>query len=197
MNPIRSYHFDFKKDRVWMWALVLPFGLIAWAVPAVLFYGLRATNSPTWFAPFMAFIFLGIPFYLVGWIFVYSFMEGVFSKVTSTSQWVTLRTPWLVFPLIMVTKKLVLEKVKRVNLFAPYGSRIAVFLFYLKGKKERRFYLPKFKHSPEYLEEMTAIQNRVEPPASVSMQAVENIDTPNVPDAKMQMLQSKQRGFSM
>jgi hypothetical protein len=172
---LRAYKFNFWDDRFWIWVLALPFGMISWAIPLVLLLGLmNAGNAPGWF-PYFGFILLGIPGYLVGWIFVYSLMEGLYTKVTIADNWVSVRLPWLVFPLIPVVKRINLDQIHRINLFAPYGSRTAVFLYYLKNNKERHFYLPRFKNNPAYIEEMIAIQKRVEslyPPAErgVSMQ---------------------------
>lgn len=192
-NP-RNYKFNFWKDGFWAWILALPFGLISWAVPFVLLFGLmNAENAPGWF-PYFGFILLGIPGYLVGWIFVYSLMEGLYTKVTIADTWVSVRLPWLVFPLIPVVKKITLEQIHRINLFAPYGSRTAVFLYYLKKNKERYFYLPRFKNNPPYIEEMIDIQKRVEslyPPAEggVSMEA-------DPLKAKYELLQQKVPRFS-
>lgn len=191
----RIYKFRFTKDGFWVWALLLPVGMICWALPAVLFIGLHKTDSPEWFAPFMAFIYLGIPSYLVGWIFFYSLMEGLYTKVTITDQKVTLRMPWLLFPLIPVVKDIELDKIQRVNLFAPYGSREAVFLYYAKGRKERHFYLPKFKGNPTYMQEMTAIQKRVE--AHLSVLTIENHSTTNISDVKQELLKQRRTNMSM
>jgi len=147
-----------------MWALCLPFGLISWAIPFVLFFGLsKADNAPDWF-PIFGFVFLGILCYPLGWIFVYSLMEGLYTKVTITDSWVSIRLPWLIFPIIPVVKRIDLERIKRINLFTPYGSRAAVFLYYLEKNKERHFYLPRFKHNPAYIQIMMALKDRIEPP---------------------------------
>jgi len=162
-HSYKTYKFNFWKDHFWVWALSLPFGLICWAIPFVLFFGLMNTkNSPGWF-PIFGFIFLGIPCYLVGWIFVYSLMEGFYTKVTMTDSWVSIRLPWLIFPIIPVVKRIDLERIQRINLFAPYGSRAAVFLYYFEKNKERHFYLPRFEHNPAYIQIMLALKDRVEP----------------------------------
>ena len=161
-EKLRNYKFNFWKDGFWAWILALPFGLISWAVPFVLFFGLLNTdNSPGWF-PFFGFIYTGIPAYLVGWIFVYSLMEGITTRVTIADNWVSIRLPWLVFPVIPITKKIDLELIHRINLFAPYGSRLAVYLYFYKNNREHHFYLPRFKNNPPYMEEILAIQKRVE-----------------------------------
>ncbi|MCX6037908.1 MAG: hypothetical protein NTW99_08450 [Chloroflexi bacterium] len=164
-NPsYKFYKFNFWKDRFWMWALSLPFGLICWAIPFVLFIGLsKADNAPGWF-PLFGFLFLGIPSYLVGWIFVYSLMEGLYTKVTFADDWVSIRLPWLIFPIIPIVKRIDLERIRRINLFAAYGSRTAVFLYYFEKNKERHFYLPRFKNNPPYLQMMMALNDRIEPP---------------------------------
>jgi len=158
----RNYKFNFWKDGFWAWALVLPLGLITWAIPFVSLFGLMNTdNAPGWF-PIFGFVFLSLPAYLVGWIFVYSLMEGLYTKVTITDNWVSVRLPWLVFPGIPIVKRITLEQIHRIDLFAPYGSRTAVFLYYFKKDKVRHFYLPRFKDNPPYIEEVIAIQKRVE-----------------------------------
>jgi len=158
----RNYKFNFLKDGFWVWALSLPIGLICWVIPFVLLFGLmNAGNAPGWF-PIFGFILLGIPAYLVGWIFIYSLMEGIYTKVTIADEWVSVRLPWLIFPIFPITKKIDFDGIHRVNLFAPYGSRLAVYLYFHKNNKERHFYLPRFKNNPPYLEEILAIQKRVE-----------------------------------
>jgi hypothetical protein len=167
-NPLKTFKFDFWKDHFWIWALGLPVGLICWVVPFVVFIGLsKADNTPGWF-PFFGFIFLGIPCYLLGWIFIYSLMEGIYTKVTLAESWVSIRLPWLIFPLIPVVKKMDLACIRRINLEAPYGSRAAVFLYYLKNNKERHFYLPRFNHNIPYLRQMMALMDRIEPPTVAS-----------------------------
>ncbi|NMC78240.1 MAG: hypothetical protein GYA59_02660 [Chloroflexi bacterium] len=192
-GKLRSYKFNFWKDKFWMWALALPFGLICWAIPFVLFVGLLNTdNSPGWF-PFFAFVFLGVPGYLVGWIFVYSLMEGIYTRVTFAENRVSLRLPWIVFPLIPVVKKIDLERIRRVNLFTPYGSRTAIFLYFFENNKERHFYLPKFKNNPLYLDEIMAIQKRVEAPHSTEGGAMPPASGPW--KAKEELLQSRVSRF--
>ena len=161
-EKLRTFKFNFWKDGFWAWIIALPFGLICWAVPFVLFFGLiPMNNTPAWF-PFFGFIFTGIPAYWVGWIFVYSLMEGITTKVTIADNWVSIRLPWLVFPIFSITKKIDLENIHRINLFAPYGSRMAVYLYFYKNNRERHFYLPRFKNNPPYMEEILSIQKRVE-----------------------------------
>jgi len=159
-QPARSYKFHFFKDRFWIWAVSLPIGLICWAIPFVMLMGLRnAGGTPGWF-PFFGFLFLGVPGYLLGWIFVYSLMEGIYTKVTFTDEHVSIRLPWLIFPLIPVVKGIDLRQVYRINPFARYGSRIAVFLYYRRNGKERHFYIPLFKNNPAYAKEINALQAR-------------------------------------
>jgi hypothetical protein len=163
-HSYKSYKFDFWKDRFWMWALCLPFGLISWAIPFVLFFGLsKADNAPGWF-PIFGFVFLGILCYPLGWIFVYSLMEGIYTKVTIAENWVSIQLPWVIFPIIPVVRRIDLERIRRINLFAPYGSRAAVFLYYFEKNRERHFYLPRFKHNPAYIQIMMALKDRIEPP---------------------------------
>lgn len=193
-GKLRNYKFNFWNDGFWVWVLSLPFGLISWAIPFVLLFGLMNTNNaPGWF-PFFGSIYLGIPGYLVGWIFVYSLMEGIYTKVTIADTWVSVRLPWLVFPVIPVEKRINLEQIHRINLFAAYGSRTAVFLYYFKKDKERHFYLPRFKNNPPYIEEMASIQKRIESVISPSS-IVDTIGTKPM-QAKMDMAQKKVPRFN-
>jgi hypothetical protein len=146
-EKLKTFKFNFWKDGFWAWIVALPFGLICWAVPFVVFFGLiPMNNTPAWF-PFFGFVFTGIPAYWVGWIFVYSLMEGITTKVTIADDWVSIRLPWLVFPVFSITKKIDLENIHRINLFTQYGSRIAVYLYF---------------NNPPYMEEILSIQRRVE-----------------------------------
>lgn len=64
--------------------------------------------------------------------------------------------------------KIDLGEIHRTNLFAHYGSRTAIFLFYYQKNKDRHFYIPKFKNNPAYIAQIVAVQKRVEsnyPPA--------------------------------
>jgi hypothetical protein len=177
---LRAYKFNFWKDGFWTSIVALPFGLITWAVPFVLLLGLmNMDNTPGWF-PYFGFFMVGIPGYLVGWIFVYSLMEGIYTKVTISDEWVAVRLPWLIFPLIPVVKRINLDQIHRINLFAPYGSRTAVYLYFLNNNKERHFYLPRFKNNPPYIEEMIALQKRVE---SVYPSVVSEVPVGDRPDS--------------
>ena len=163
-HSYKTYKFNFWKDHFWVWGLFLPFGLICWAIPLVMLFGLiKTNNAPGWF-PIFGFIFLGIPAYLVGWIFVYSLMEGIYTKVTIAENWVSIQLPWVIFPVIPVVKRIDLERIQRINLFAQYGSRAVVFLYYFEKNKERHFYLPRFEHNPAYIQIMRALKDRIEPP---------------------------------
>jgi len=191
-HSYKTYKFDFWKDRFWMWALALPFGLISWAIPFVLLIGLsnvNNSNAPGWF-PIFGFVFLGIPAYLIGWIFVYSLMEGIYTKVTITDSWVSVRLPWLIFPIIPVVKRINLERIQRINLFAPYGSRRAVFLYYFEKNKERHFYLPRFEHNPAYIQIMMALKDRIEPPPIPSVSSLGS-ESQEAPSAKEALIKAK------
>ena len=160
--PNRSYKFDFIKDRFWIWFLVLPFGLICFAVPLVVYFGLKHLNGqPDWF-PFFGLVILGIPCYLVGWIFLYSVMEYVYTKVTISENQVDLRLPSLMLPILPVHKQINLDQVHRIDTFARYGSRVAIFLYFYHKNKERHFYLPKFRFDQEYLEVVKSLRMRIE-----------------------------------
>ena len=154
--------------------MVLPVGLISWVIPFIIYFGLkRLTGQPDWF-PAFGFVFLGILLYWMGWIFIYSVMEYVYTKVTISENQVSIRLPWVVFPLIPVEKEIELDQVHRIDLFAQYGTRTAVFMYYYKNGKERHFYIPRYKYNPAYLEEILKIQKRIEskyPPPEVILSA--------------------------
>ena len=160
--PNRSYKFDFIKDRFWIWFLALPFGLICFAVPLVVYFGLKQLNGqPDWF-PFFGLVFLGIPSYLVGLIYLYSVMEYVYTKVTISENKVDLRMPSLLLPILPVHKQINLGQVHRIDTFARYGSRVAIFLYFYQKNKERHFYLPKFRFDQEYMEVVKSLRMRIE-----------------------------------
>jgi len=58
--------------------------------------------------------------------------------------------PWLIFPLIPVEKKIGIHSIERMDLFGRYGTRRAVYLYYLKNSRQKKFYLPWFQHDPRY-----------------------------------------------
>jgi hypothetical protein len=191
----KSYKFNFIKDRFWIWAVVFPFGLIGWAIPFMLFFGLINTeNSPGWF-PAFGFLLLGISGYLIGWIFVYSLMEGIFTKVTIAQDWITIKLPWLIFPLIPIEKKINLANVHRVNPFASYGSRTAVFLYYYKNNKEQHLTIPKFKYNHAYLEEIDAIKKQIDASHS-PLPAVKDTHTGGMP-SKAEILQRSMSTYNL
>ncbi len=96
-----------------------------------------------------------------GWIFVYSVMEWIYTRVVFSDMQISLRLPWVIFPLIPVIKKLDLYKIHRVDDFARYGTRTAVLLYYDDDNgEERQLYIPKFQHDPEYLQEIQMLRER-------------------------------------
>ncbi len=83
---------------------VVPFGLICWAFPFVLFWGLLNTsNSPI--VSFLWISFAGHPGYMVGWIFFYLLWK-VYTKVTFTKKYDLDQTALLIFPLFPVVKRI-------------------------------------------------------------------------------------------
>jgi hypothetical protein len=160
----RSYHFNFVKDRFWIWAVLLPFGLICWFLPFVVLYGLMNTGLGKNTSAVIAFLFLGIPCYLVGWIFVYSLMEGIITRVTFTDTEIRYRTPNKMFPIFWGTKKVLKENINNIAMNVPYGTRAAIYLYYSKKSKRRNFYLPKFKNQPDYLKEFDHINDHLVQP---------------------------------
>ena len=150
------YHFDLRKDYGWIWLAALPFGLVCWVIPFVLAFGLTGTGMEKGTAAVIAFLFLGVPAYLVGWIFIYSFMETIVTCVTFSDDTIYHRTPLMIFPLFWKTKKIALSEIENINFFAPYGTRTAILLFLHHGNKTRKYFLPRFKDQPDYLDEFKA-----------------------------------------
>ncbi len=162
-----TYHFEFFKDRVWMWALILPLGFLCWLLPFILLWGLIGTGLKTGASIVIALFMLGVPAYLIGWVIIYSYMEGVITRVTFTDDEVRHRTPWLIFPLIWVTRKIPIKTIEDIAMNIPYGSRIAIYFYYHQGQKQRKFYLPRFRNQPDYLEEIRAINARLPHPSDM------------------------------
>ena len=162
-TELPSYHFDLKKDRFWPWIVTLPFGLLCWALPFIAWWGLERTGLEEGTSLFVAFLFLGIPAYLVGWIFVYTFMEGLITRVSFSDTEIFHRTPSLIFPFIWKTKKIDIADIQNVNFFAPYGSRTAILLFVQRKNKIKKFFLPRFRNQPAYLKEFMAFSKGKEP----------------------------------
>jgi len=155
-NTTHSYHFGLKKDHGWMWIIALPFGLICWAIPFVLNWGLIGTGLEQDTTAVIAFLFLGVPAYLVGWIFVYSFMEIIITRVSFSDSAIYHRTPFLIFPIFWRTKKIIISEIDNIDFMARYGSRFAILLFIKRGDKLKRHFLPRFRDQPEYLKEFEA-----------------------------------------
>ncbi len=155
-NHFRNYHFDLIKDHGWIWLVILPFGMICWAIPFVILWGLTGTGMEKGTAAVIAFLFLGIPAYLVGLIFVYSFMEALITRVSFSDGTIEHRTPFLIFPLFWRTKKIAKSEIKSIDLFARYGTRTAILLYIRKGDKIQKYSLPFFKNQSDYLSEFKA-----------------------------------------
>jgi hypothetical protein len=164
-----SFHFSFWKERVWVWALMLPLGILFWGMPAAMLFALAAPNVPEGLGIFMALVLIGIPAYLVGYIFIYNFIEGVFTRVTITDQKVSFRTPWVIFPVLLVTKNIPILKIEQVRFNASYGiGRLAVQTAYQQGKRKRVLHLPQFKDD-QYIQAMKALQERVTPASVLTL----------------------------
>ena len=162
-SSAKSFRFHFWKDKFWVWAILSPLGFICWIIPFFSLAGMfDFSSSPGWF-PYFSFVLLGIPCYLVGWIFIYQIMEWIYTKVTIGIEQVTVRLPWVIFPLVPVIKRLDRSRIEHVDLSVPYGTRNAVFLYYHDMNKYRHFYLPKFLHSSAYFQEILKIKQEVDP----------------------------------
>ena len=156
-----SFRFRFWKDRVWVWTFLLPLGVICWGMPVVVLLGLKSSEMPI-VARIMVLVFLGIPAYLVGYIFVYNFIEGIFTKVTITDQKISHQAPWVIFPLILVTKNIAIPSIHHIDLMVGYGiGRFAVQVGYQRGEKKRYAFIPQFKDS-EYIRTVVALKNWLE-----------------------------------
>ncbi len=168
----RSYHFDFWKDKFWIWALILPFGLICWSLPFISLWGLIRDGMEKGIAIFSSMVIVGVPAYLVGYAFVYTFMEGLITKVTISDSEIQHRTPNKIFPLLWVTKKIQIDKIEGIAMNIPYGMRIAINLFYLQNNKQKKFYLPRFRNQQNYIDEFKEINERLAQPSPLVMSVV-------------------------
>lgn len=153
----RTYHFNFWKDHFWLWALLLPFGLSCWGVPFLLGWGLLRSGMENGAVLFIVLV-LGVAAYLVGYIFVYSFMEGMITKVTFTQEGIVHRTPNIIFPILWSSKKVFYEDLISINKYVHYGTRLAIYLYYRSGNKTRHFYLPRFNNQPGYFDEINKLE---------------------------------------
>lgn len=157
-DRLHSYHFSIIKDHGWLWIVTLPFGLISWALPFVLVPGLIDTGLEQATALVIGCLFLGIPALLIGWIFVYSFMEMLITRVTFSESIIYHRTPLLIIPVFWRTRKIAVSNIEDINFFARYGTRFAILLTIHNGNKTRNYFLPRFKDQPDYLDEFRALQ---------------------------------------
>ena len=160
-----SFHFRFLKDKVWVWVLLLPLGVVCWGMPFIMLAALMSPDIPNGVSIFMALVLIGIPAYLVGYIFFYNFIEGIFTRVTITGQKISFRTPWVVFPVLLMTKNIPVSNIEQIRFMVSYGiGRFAVQVAYQQGERKRILHLPQFKNS-QYIQAMKAVQERVEPAA--------------------------------
>ena len=49
----------------------------------------------------------------------------------------------------------------------PYGTRTAIYLYHHESKKQRKFYLPRLKNQPNYLDEFRTINARLPHPSDM------------------------------
>ncbi len=190
-----SFRFDFWMERVWVWTLLLPLGVVCWGMPIAMLFALAAPNMPDGARIFMALVLIGIPAYLVGYIFVYNFVEGVFTRVTLTDEKISFRTPWVIFPAFLVTKRVPIVEIEQVRLMVPHGmGRFTVLVTYQQDGRWRAIHLPQFKNS-QYIQVMKALQERVEP-ASIPVPSTLSEDHQRMLDAKSAVLNAKRRRSS-
>lgn len=157
------FRYPFWKDKVWVWTPLLPIGILCWGMPIAMLFALASPNVPNGVRIFMALILIGVPAYLVGYIFIYSFIEGVFTKVAINDQQISYRTPWVVFPVVLVTKKIALSDIEQIRFMVSYGiGRFAIRVAYRQGKRVCILHLSQFRDS-QYIQAMKAVQARVEP----------------------------------
>jgi hypothetical protein len=185
-----SFHFNFWKEHVWVWTLLLPLGVVCWGMPIAMLFALAAPNVPEGARIFMALVLIGVPAYLVGYIFVYNFVEGIFTRVTLTDEKVSFRTPWVIFPVFLVTKHVPLVEIEQVRLMVPHGmGRFTVLVTYQQDGRRQAIHLPQFKNS-QYIQAMKALQERVEP-ASIPAPSTLSEDPQRMLAAKSALLNAK------
>ncbi len=152
-ESLRSYHFSLKKDHGWLWVVTIPVGLCCWVIPFVICWGLIGTGLSQGTATIIAFLFLGIPAYMIGWIFVYSFMEVIITRVSFSDSTIYHRAPLLLIPILWRTKKIKIADIENINFSIRSGSRSAILVLFHRGNKVKKHLLPRFKDQPEYLQE--------------------------------------------
>ncbi len=163
-HPSHSYKYRFWKDHYWIWILLIPIGLISWALPVILFAGLNSSHMPL-NAIVLVVVVLGIPSYIAGCAFFYGLMQGISTRVTIHEETITLKKPWFPFPFFTRTRRIRLADISQLKMSLGFGvGTIVLFVHKNASKKIRQIPLPQFKDT-DYLREMVAIKTRIEPPS--------------------------------
>ena len=161
-HPSHSYKYRFWKDHYWIWILLIPIGLISWALPVILFVGLNSSHMPL-NAIVLVVVVLGIPSYIAGCAFFYGLMQGISTRVTISEDTISLKKPWFPFPFFTRTRRIRLADISQLKMSLGFGGgTITLFVHKNASKKIRQIPLPQFKDT-DYLREMVAIKTRGDP----------------------------------
>jgi hypothetical protein len=159
-----SFHYPIWQWRILVWVFLLPLGILMWLLPFSIFLSAIFADFPTAAKILLACGFLGIPGYLVGYIFFYNVMEGVFTRVIFSRNQIAFRTPSVIFPLWMVTKRIPVESIRKIRIgLSPGIGRDAIQVDYQTNaeNKSRRLRLPRFPDRL-YLQRIRTLEARIE-----------------------------------
>lgn len=158
-NDIRTYRPHFGADRLWVFVYIFLTGI---AICGLAFFLMGTTrNEPIEAVLVMVFVAV-IPIFLSGWICLFFSLDAFFSQITFTEQEIRYRKASKFFPLIPVTRKLLLIKIERIDILVQSET---VNLYFHHGKKAKVFRLPRFRRQPQYLEEFHRLNEKLALPA--------------------------------
>lgn len=159
----KTFRFNFWQDRFWVWFLLFPIGIACWIFPIYFYFKFQIDISPIPYF-FMILIFVGIPCYLAGWIFIYKIMVWFYTRVVIDEDWIVMRHPVRLFPIIPKICKLYIPKIEHVDYSSSLGLGF-VFAFYYRNQKRLvdRFLLPNFRFDHEYGKMIIQIRQKVDP----------------------------------
>ncbi|MGD0174187.1 MAG: hypothetical protein ABSC61_07120 [Anaerolineales bacterium] len=192
-----SFHFHFWKEHVWVWVLLLPLGIVCWSFPFLILLSAAFADFPTAARIMLGCGFLGIPGYLVGYIFIYNFMDFVFTRVVLSQENISFRTPWAIFPVVLRTKKIPAAGIRQIRIGLDTGmGRPTVQVEYQteNDERHRRVSLPRFKDE-RYLPMIRTLQEKIELRAGHGLQSQTPELAPAVLQAKEGILRARARGL--
>lgn len=192
-----SFHFHFWREHVWVWVLLLPLGIVCWSFPFLILLSAAFADFPAAARILLACGFIGIPGYLVGYIFIYNFMDFVFTRVVLSQENISFRAPWAIFPILLTTKKIPVAGIRQIRIGLNTGmGRPTVQVDYQTENDERirRVSLPRFKDE-RFLPMIRALQERIALRASPGLQVQAPDLAPAVLQSKEGILRARARGL--